>query len=193
MVSSEIHDLDWRHIQVILVSQVIIFKELPMFWLILINNKNENYCIWSTSYSGNTVHRHSLSVRHTGRCLLRIRMMNINISHKYSNASHSSLMIWFLFHMSQRKLTERENWSQIRNLNVSPQSLSLKVSCETSRSKVSLFALSPSLPTPNHITCSPVLRIRRSHLKWCHLHRNPTILEWYHLLQPKRSFFSQIS
>lgn len=193
MVSSEIHHLDWRHIEVFLVPQVIICKELPMFWLILINNQNENYCIWSTSYSDNTAHRHSLSVRHTGRCFPHTRMtnMNINISYKYSNASHSSPIIWLLFHTLQRKLIERKNWSQIRNLNISPRSLSLKVSCETSRSKVSFFAISPSLP--NHITCSPVLRFRRSRLKWCHLHRNPTILEWHHLLQPKRSFFSQIS
>lgn len=161
-----------------------------MSWLILINNQNENDFIRNTSYSGTTVHRHSLSVRHRGRCFPCTRMTNINISYKYSNASHSSLIIWFLFHMSQKNLIEQKNWSQIRSLNVSPRSLSLKVSCETSRSQISL---SPFLPAPNHITCSPVLGIGRSHLKWCHLHRNPTILEWYHLLQPKCSFFSQIS
>lgn len=119
-----------------------------MSWFILIDNQNENDCIWNRSYSGTTVYRHSLSVRHRGRCFPCTRMMNTNMSYKYSNASHSLLIIWFLFHMPQRKLIEHKNWSQICSLNVPPRSLPLKVSRETSRSQISLFPLSPCLPLP---------------------------------------------
>lgn len=120
-----------------------------MSWLILINNQNENHRIWNTSYSGTTEHKLSLSVRHRGRCFPCTRMTNINIAYKYSDASHASLITWFLFHTSQRKLIERKNRSQIHSLNVSSGSLSLKASCETSRSQISLFPLSP-LPSPPH-------------------------------------------
>lgn len=71
-----------------------------MSWLILINN--QNYCIWSTSYSGTTVHRHSLSVRHRGRYLPYTRMTNINISYKYSHASHSSLNLISFSHVTKK-------------------------------------------------------------------------------------------
>lgn len=136
------------------------------------------------------LHISSLSVRHRERCLLHTSMTNINISYKYSNASHTSLWLDFFFTCC------KENWENTKTGHryaILTCSLSIKVSCEPSRSQISLFPLSHYLPPPNHITCSHVLRIGRSHLKWCHLHRNPTILEWYHLLQPKCSFFSQIS
>lgn len=93
------------------------------------------------------LHISSLFVRHRGRCPPRRRMTNINISYKYSNASHASFTIRFLFHMLQRKLRECKNCSQIHNLNLSPCSLSMKLSCESSKSQISLFSLSHiSLP-----------------------------------------------
>ena len=89
------------------------------------------------------LHTSSLSVRHRGRCLPCTRMTNINISHKYSNASHLSLIIRFLFHTLKRKLIKCKNWSQIHSLNLSPRNLPLK------DFKISNFPLSPlpsSLP-----------------------------------------------
>lgn len=101
------------------------------------------------------LHISSLSVRHRGRCPLHTRMTNINISYKYSNASHASFIIRFLFHMLQRKLRECKNWSQTCNLNLSPCSLSTKVvSLKDIKFPSFPSPISPS-PQPHHLqSCS---------------------------------------
>lgn len=96
------------------------------------------------------LHISSLSVRHRERCLLHTSMTNINISYKYSNASHTSLWLDFFFTCC------KENWENTKTghrYTILTCSLSIKVSCEPSRSQISLFPLSHYLPPPNHITC----------------------------------------
>lgn len=139
--SSEIHYLDWGHIDAFHITWVITLEEFPMSWII----NNQNYCIWSPSYPATTAH------------ILLICEAQRQMPSTYKDDEYKYIIQMFkcitcithnqIFQVLQRKSRERKNWSQICNLNLSPSSLSMKVSCEPSRSQISHFPLSlTSLP-----------------------------------------------
>lgn len=133
------HCLDWRHIDAFHITRVITLEEFPMSWII--NNQNQNYCIWSTSYPGATAH-----ILLSSEAQRQMPSTYKDDEYKYivqifkciTCITHKQISFSYL----QRKLRERKNWSQICRLNLSPSSLFMKVSCEPSRSQISLFPLS---------------------------------------------------